>query len=1234
MQRLQAELPCKVSRFEVESALVECQPVMSPAAALAYAAWLGAEQRGWHLGASSSRSLFEEADCLATSENASSVHEVAAALTTAGAAEPLASSGAAPAEHERIKHVEWAAVRPPDRARGAAAPDDRRNRRFGAGLSTDLEPPTSLARPYVLGKRTLTETSKWPNQAPVQAKLRVAGATGPEVMAAAVRRGVSGGVGRLPYLDIIQRAFGRHDVSQIQAHTDSAAVAGTEAMGALAFAHGDHVAFAGAPDLHTAAHEAAHVIQQRAGLALTDGFGRAGDRHEQHADAVADAVVAGHSVEAMLDLYAPRPAAPTPDLGAPVQHKYKYEGVGEQEPGWVDKDGQRFTLALCDQQPTGIVLTFHATQGGSPQYFTIPAMVGGSKFARVEPGRVIYADGDGKERVFDDLNVFTDYQPSKAKSKFPALAYEDYRSEFHNTAFLGRVSLIPIGDTHGEHHTSRELWVKDVKVSNDRPPTKFGNEGQRSHTVAWTLLRASLQNLGGQPLDEFIALLGKLTQRFTEPTDEDAGAAAKALFRRLGAALDKLNDITKPRHFASWQRAASELISNFVHAYQLSEAATYANGRAIGHGESRHMATLRDAEAALRAGLAVEISEVTTAAVGLLDFNRRLEDALLSEILHHWINQLYLAFPRVMAMHGQGIVEHIIQGDQQRRPEPLTEITGKPTTLDVRSERELPRTALHAKNQSSFVANVVVVPTASVLRFPLKHEKINHGTRQPPSQHTVAHGRYTIDQIQIEAVAVANDRPNTRFGARQRSHTVAWSLIRRHLAGFAGKPARKLATFMKNELNTLKHDIGSRMGNKNITFNASGEAASIAKNVMCLIVDSVGHPLHQWQIRLSELVETYVTLYQLSRSATYSKEEQPKGRGEARALQGLQDLEADLAADQVADLNALFAARRTEIVDWSVALIDAVIATSSLKPQHWMRAIQHWLRLLSDQYPRVTKLPGFANAVKTRISVMEPESRLLAAYKSAKQLSARSRVLINLYENARLEVRYVSSTFRRNLRKSIGLQLADIELHGEDWSQHTNSLEPSDKLWNKWQLQNVRRTTRITRNVELSRKTRSKWQTQNVRRISRNVAARDVPNDKAISSLIEKVKVYFAKVQGDRELVVDEVFKRLSKRLSKRAEDGQPSGAQQADIKQAIATGVDEALELSSLATIKNYQTWYELLVSIDAKLPITYETLSQAIKAKYPRASRSSAAAAPVSTRLIKSKRIAKRKNATQQGK
>jgi hypothetical protein len=138
------------------------------------------------------------------------------------------------------------------------------------------------------------------------------GARDTAAIRAAARLGTSGPGRTLPHLDPIQRSFGRHLVGMTRAHTDANATAGSRAMGAEAFASGDRVAFAGMPSLRRAAHEAAHVVQQRGGVHLAGGVGRAGDRHEGHAEAVADRVVHGRSSEPLLDQYAGHAPLHTP----------------------------------------------------------------------------------------------------------------------------------------------------------------------------------------------------------------------------------------------------------------------------------------------------------------------------------------------------------------------------------------------------------------------------------------------------------------------------------------------------------------------------------------------------------------------------------------------------------------------------------------------------------------------------------------------------------------------------------------------------------------------------------------------------------------------------------------------------------------------------------------------------------------------------------------------------------
>ena len=116
------------------------------------------------------------------------------------------------------------------------------------------------------------------------------------------RDGLRGSGAALPNFERIQSSFGRHDVSQVRVHQGEAVDGAASDLGARAYALGNDVGLSsGAQDLHTVAHEAAHTVQQAAGVHLAGQEGNAGDRWERNADAVADAVVAGESAEGLLD---------------------------------------------------------------------------------------------------------------------------------------------------------------------------------------------------------------------------------------------------------------------------------------------------------------------------------------------------------------------------------------------------------------------------------------------------------------------------------------------------------------------------------------------------------------------------------------------------------------------------------------------------------------------------------------------------------------------------------------------------------------------------------------------------------------------------------------------------------------------------------------------------------------------------------------------------------------------
>jgi hypothetical protein len=184
-------------------------------------------------------------------------------------------------------------------------------------------------------------------------------------------QGTSSAATTLPYRDQIQRSFGAHDVSGIAAHVGGPADRAAQAMGAAAYATGNHVAFRQSPDLHTAAHEAAHVIQQRGGVQLAGGVGRAGDPYERHADEVADLVTSGRSAEAVLDRMV---GGPDDSPGEPRAH----------DPGGVQREHDPGVVQMSD----GPQDNQQASGNGSTQGGTTPSDQGTSPGAPTFQGQV------------------------------------------------------------------------------------------------------------------------------------------------------------------------------------------------------------------------------------------------------------------------------------------------------------------------------------------------------------------------------------------------------------------------------------------------------------------------------------------------------------------------------------------------------------------------------------------------------------------------------------------------------------------------------------------------------------------------------------------------------------------------------------------------------------------------------------------------------------------------------
>lgn len=221
---------------------------------------------------------------------------------------------------------------------GSTEQDSKTQLKTGHAPSTAASSSSQLAG-AAPGKSTLTE------------RLPAGPAGDAETATSIAQSGVAGGGEPLPFRSNIMASFGRHDVSGARAHTDGAAGDAAGKLGARAYTVGNEIAFAGTPDLHTTAHEAAHYVQQRAGVALKGGIDQPGDEHERHADDVADAVVRGQSAEPLLDRIFGHGATAAP---APLVVQRKPTGSGTSadtkdalpSPVMLQVQGDRFKLTF------------------------------------------------------------------------------------------------------------------------------------------------------------------------------------------------------------------------------------------------------------------------------------------------------------------------------------------------------------------------------------------------------------------------------------------------------------------------------------------------------------------------------------------------------------------------------------------------------------------------------------------------------------------------------------------------------------------------------------------------------------------------------------------------------------------------------------------------------------------------------------------------------------------------
>lgn len=403
---------------------------------------------------------------------------------------------------------------------------------------------------------------------PVQYK---GGGDGTAAAHADAARGIQGSGGKLPHGDAIQKSFGRHDVGQIQAHVGGGAEKANEALGSQAYASGQHVAFKGGPDLHTAAHEAAHVVQQKAGVSLKGGIGEKGDKYEQHADQVADAVVQGKSAEGLLDKMAGSGGG-----GAGVQRKV-VQFDGDPEPGrGVGTKGGKAPRSGKPAKPKVETLDF---EGDEETFEVATAMTAQPVGTAITAYETIRAEVDLNRPDLGILDWSGQYADSKKNFEFNAdgarrLKAEqvDGNAKWTNgipkmlahyeglavTASRGPVIFKPARDATINWHAS-DATTRGVMMSRGNVVSEGASAGQvdQTQTAASAEHIAAMKVLSAeQRRQPSSAALGVALERYGNQAERVATAhlgatealtqaRATAIERQAASAKEKLAEINK-----------------------------------------------------------------------------------------------------------------------------------------------------------------------------------------------------------------------------------------------------------------------------------------------------------------------------------------------------------------------------------------------------------------------------------------------------------------------------------------------------------------------------------------------------------------------------------------------------------------------------------------------------------------------------------------------------------------
>lgn len=501
------------------------------------------------------------------------------------------------------------------------------------------------------------------------------------------------------------------------------------------------------------------------------------------------------------------------------------------------------------------------------------------------------------------------------------------------------------------------LKVSSVKLpAGIRPPTGIpGSQGR--HTVAWA---ARVQEWARAFSGNLPDVLAEIQRRAVD----DASFSETPEYEQVTEeARDLIGEFVLPE--SEWLTRVSNLIRDYVLAYQKSEFAAFKSTNPKGRGEADRLATLHAWSDWLKEGntFSGNREEVVGVAKGLVDTHGNMDHRTRYKVIADWLRMLNVVFPDlfskgVFTMPSARLVKSIYSAglDAQHKVEAamggLT--VEEPADDDVamdhgpsmaveeeEEEEEQTEADVEAAEQakeddelaeagrqvdeifdtSSYVASVSLLPSGA----------------EPADDSGL---KFDPRELRVRRLDIANERALTQFGRTQGNHVMPWSMERVVWS----------KEFVGKSLYSVLETIASR--------------AAVLQGGTLGPVPTDKRTVGAWKTILDRSVEGLLTLDQASKAATYGVEADatgkstPSGHGEAPALAWLDRVERALS---VPGAKAQDVAAASEVKTRFSALIDLPQLDSTRLRMGWQSADAlakvktEWKRKLAVILPKTTE---------------------------------------------------------------------------------------------------------------------------------------------------------------------------------------------------------------------------------------------------------------------------------------